>query len=61
MQKSNMKTESVADFIARGGEVKKVSAKGPKKTYRKVMKAASIEEIDMHALPAALKIKYGVK
>ena len=62
MQKNIMKTESVAEFMARGGTVKKVSAKGPKKTYTKVIKDACLEEeIDYDALPAALKIKYGIR
>jgi hypothetical protein len=61
MQKQ-IKTESVADFVARGGEIKKVSAKGPKRTYIKVIKDAALdEEIDFDALPAALKIKYGIR
>lgn len=59
MQK--VKTETVAEFMARGGEIKKVAPKGPKKTYKKVMKEAKIEEIDMSVLPMALKIKYGVR
>jgi hypothetical protein len=62
MYKNITKTETVAEFMARGGEIKKVAAKGPKKTYRKTMKEAEfVEEIDMSALPTALKIKYGVK
>lgn len=62
MQKNIVKTESVAEFIARGGVVKKVSAKGPKKSYKKTMKAAElIEDVDFDALPEALKIRYGVR
>ena len=60
--KQIIKTESVAEFIARGGTVKKVNAKGAKKTYKKVMEEAELdEEIDFDALPAALKIKYGIR
>jgi hypothetical protein len=62
MQKNIMKTESVAEFIARGGQIKKVAAKGPKRSYSKTMKDAEIEEeIDMSVLPEALKIKYGIR
>jgi len=62
MQKNINKTESVAEFMARGGSIKKVPAKGPKKTYTKVIKDAELnEEIDFDALPMALKIKYGIR
>ena len=62
MNKNIVKTESIAEFIARGGTVKRVAAKGPKKTYNKVMKDASLnQEIDYDALPQALKIRYGVR
>jgi hypothetical protein len=62
MQKNIVKTESVAEFIARGGVVKKVDAKGPKRKYSKAVNDAELnQEIDYDALPAALKIKYGIR
>jgi hypothetical protein len=61
MNKNITKVETVAEFLARGGSIKKVASKGPKKTYTKVMKDAELEEIDMAALPIALQIKYGVR
>lgn len=56
-----MKTESVAEFVARGGKIKKLAAKGPKKSRPKVFKEAKMEEVDMSVLPAALKIRFGVR
>ena len=57
-----IKTESVAEFIARGGAVKQLAARGPKKTYSRVVKDAALAEpVDYSALPIALKIKYGVR
>ena len=62
MNKNIVKTETMAEFLARGGAVKKVAAKGAKKTITKVMDEAELDqEIDFDALPMALKIKYGVR
>ena len=61
MNKGINKTESVAEFIARGGNVKVLPTKGPKKTYNRIMKDAKLEDVDFNALPTALKIKYGVR
>lgn len=63
MQKNIVKTESVAEFLARGGQIKKVHAKAAiKKTYKKVIEDAELdEEVDMSFLPEALKIKYGIR
>lgn len=61
MQKNTLKTESVAEFLARGGKIKKVNPQGPKKTRQRNSKETQIEDVDMSALPAALKIKYGVR
>ena len=62
MQKNIVKTETMAEFLARGGTIKKVNAKGSKKTINKVMEEAELDqEIDFDALPAALKIKYGIR
>ncbi len=59
--KQIIKTESVQAFLNRGGVVKKVNAK-ERKTYRKAIKEAVFaEEIDLDALPMALKIKYGIR
>jgi hypothetical protein len=61
MQKET-KTETVAEFVARGGLVNKVATKSPKKTRKKLIKDAELDEpIDMSALPMSLKIKYGVR
>jgi hypothetical protein len=56
------KTETVAEFLARGGEVKKMGMKQPRKSSPRVIKAASIEDdVDFSFLPTALKIRYGIK
>jgi len=63
MQKNNMKTETVAEFLARGGEIKKVTGKTYKKALAKAMKEAQLDtqDADYDALPEALKIKYGIR
>ena len=62
MQKQIVTTETVADFIARGGLVKTCPSKGPKKTYAKAVKAAELDEdVNYNDLPEALKIKYGIR
>jgi hypothetical protein len=61
MNKNITKTESLADFIARGGEVKKVPTRNARKTYNKVAKEANLSDIDFSILPEALKIKYGIR
>lgn len=61
--KSIIKTESVAAFLARGGQIKKVPMNMGKRFYRKVeSKIVQLEnQVDMSALPEPLKIKYGIK
>ena len=62
MQKNIVKTESVAEFLARGGQIKQVNAKAAKRSYKKTMEDAELDEdIDMSVLPEALKIKYGIR
>lgn len=62
MQKNITKTETVAEFIARGGSVKKLPAKPASKKYTKVVRQACLaDEIDLDHLPMALKIKYGIR
>ena len=62
MQKNMVKTESVSEFLARGGKIEKVAPKGPKKTYKKAMKEAiNAEDINLAALPIALRIKFGLR
>ena len=61
MQKNINKTESVAEFMARGGAVTKLPSKGPKKNYKKAMLSANLADVNMSVLPEALKIKYGIK
>ena len=63
--KTVMKTESVAEFLARGGKVTKVAMNVSKRAYSKKFVEKAVDnlesEIDMSALPEALRIKYGVK
>jgi hypothetical protein len=61
MNKNIVKTESVAEFIARGGSVKKVATKTHKTNKRTIKDACLEEDVDFDALPMALKIKYGVR
>jgi hypothetical protein len=58
------KTESVSEFLARGGKISKVPMYATsRRTYApaKTKMVAEKEQVDMSALPEALKIKYGVK
>lgn len=61
--KTAIKTESMAEFIARGGKINKVAMNVGKRSYKKAEpnKIVAEAEIDMSVLPEALKIKYGVK
>jgi hypothetical protein len=59
MQKST-KTESVAEFLARGGQIKKVPMK-QKNARRAPKEQVEEQEVDMSQLPVALQIKYGVR
>lgn len=67
MFKNITKTESTAEFLARGGVIKKVSAKSLAKRQPKAMHDVEQDEADMYeivdygALPAALKIRYGMR
>ena len=65
MQKNIVKTESVAEFIARGGVIKKAVTRAYKKpTARQLGYEKEVEvvtEVDYSALPEALKIRYGVR
>jgi hypothetical protein len=65
MGQNNTNTETVEQFLARGGEVKHLPIKGysrwKKQRVAKVEEEPQDEEIDYSALPTALKIKYGVK
>jgi hypothetical protein len=65
MQKNTVKTESVAEFLARGGVVQKVATKAYKKPTRKQLgyekEVEVMVEADLNALPEALKIRYGVR
>ena len=65
MQKNNVKTESVSEFLARGGAIKKVATRAYKKPTRKQLgyqpEVEVIKEADMSALPMTLKIKFGVR
>ena len=65
MNKNTIKTESVAEFIARGGLINKIASKEYKKpTARQLGYEKEVEvvtEVDFDSLPTALKIKYGVR
>jgi hypothetical protein len=65
MQKNTAKTESVAEFIARGGKIKKVETRQYKKPTRKQLgyekEVEVVTEIDFAALPEALKIQFGLR
>jgi len=65
MNKNLIKTESVAEFIARGGVITRTPAKEYKKpTQRQLGYEKEVEVIiepDMSALPTALKIRYGIR
>jgi hypothetical protein len=56
------KTETVSEFLARGGNVKVFKAKYKKEPVPRVIKAESLEDdVDFSFLPTALKIRYGIK
>jgi plastocyanin len=65
MNKNIVKTETMAEFLARGGKVQKVATKAYKRPTAKQLgyekEVVVVTEPDMSALPAALKIKYGVR
>jgi hypothetical protein len=62
MQNNIVKTETVAEFLARGGKIQKVDARVTKRTYSKRnTEVESMEDVDMSFLPEALKIKYGIR
>jgi hypothetical protein len=59
------KTETVAEFLARGGKIKYVAAKTEKKPraekFELPEEVIADESVDFSALPMALKIKFGIK
>jgi hypothetical protein len=61
--KQNIKTESVADFMARGGVINKVTTKvsTKKNARREFREAVDAADIDFSKLPMALRIKYGIR
>jgi hypothetical protein len=65
MKKEFAKTESVAEFLARGGKVAKVATKAYKRPTAKQLgyekEVVVVVESDMSALPMALKIRYGIR
>jgi hypothetical protein len=58
-----MKTESYSEFLARGGKITKCPTKyAAGKFNRKVKnKIDDAKDVDWSALPAALKISFGIK
>jgi hypothetical protein len=53
-------TETVAEFLARGGEVKRFETRKHVAHSPYAVKAPA-EAVNMSVLPMALKIKYGIK
>lgn len=66
MQKTNVKTESVAEFMARGGTIKRVITKAYKRPtakqlgYQKEVEV-TVEDANLDALPETLKIRFGIR
>jgi hypothetical protein len=66
MNKNTVKTESVAEFMARGGKIQKAATKAYRRPtakqlgYQKEVEVIT-EAADMSALPATLKIKFGIR
>jgi hypothetical protein len=60
-----IKTETVAEFLARGGVIKKLGLKQPKQPRQPKFdhneEEIATEAVDFSALPMALKIKFGIK
>lgn len=66
MKATITKSESITEFLARGGQIKRVPMNMGKRGYGKFSAGPKKEEvvlenIDMSVLPEALKIKYGIK
>ena len=59
--KTIAKTETFSEFLARGGKVTKCPPKGEGKFVKPRKEKAPAKEVDMSALPMALKIAYGIK
>jgi hypothetical protein len=60
--KNIVKTESVAEFLARGGKITKVAMNvGRRAVKSEAQKAEIMSKIDMSALPESLRIKLGIK
>jgi hypothetical protein len=61
MAKILLQSESFEAFIARGGKVTKCATHGSKRGPRVKKEPVEQEPVDLSALPAALKIKFGIK
>ena len=61
MQKNIVKTESVAEFLARGCKITKCATRVARTTYKKIVEKPKVEEVDWSALPTSLKIKFGLR
>lgn len=62
MRKDTFKTESIAEFLARGGKIEKADPRARKSSsFKKAAEKADLKDMDLSALPVALKIKYGIK
>lgn len=63
--KQSIKTESVQEFLARGGQITKCDTKMTRKRQPRSMHEDNFEEVesevDFSALPTALKIRFGIK
>ena len=62
MQNKLYKTETLAEFIARGGKVTKCPSKvGRRKAAPRIVVDEPIGTLDLSALPMALKIRFGIR
>lgn len=57
------KTETVSEFLARGGEIQRMKTKHNKKAAPRAVKSDMVdnEPVDYSFLPEALRIRYGIK
>lgn len=55
------KIETVAEFLARGGTIKKCSTKTKVRRSKREVEELEVEEIDYSVLPENLKIRFGIR
>ncbi len=68
MEQKDTKTETIEEFLARGGSIKKLPIKGYTRWKKRKVEEAEEEVVevdeepaDLSCLPMALKIRYGIK